>query len=205
MIDEHLTAGDYSLGVDATDGQGTFTLTTMLTPAAAPFQPIPLASTPSSMVTGDFTGDGKLDLAVTDSDGVQILLANGDGTFQPARTVAAGNYGALVAGDFNGDGKLDLAVANENDDALSVLMGNGDGTFQPQVTYAVGESANRALWPASSMATASSTSPWQAPPTQLRHRHLYGRSLGALGQRRRHLPARGPIRGWDGPMGHRCR
>jgi FG-GAP-like repeat len=37
-------------------------------------------------VTGDFNGDGKLDLAVTNasSNTVSILLGNGDGTFSAA-------------------------------------------------------------------------------------------------------------------------
>ena len=40
---------------------------------------------PSAIVAGDFNGDGRLDLAVTDaaSDTVSVLLGNGDGTFQP--------------------------------------------------------------------------------------------------------------------------
>jgi hypothetical protein len=142
-IDEHLSAGDYSLIVDTRGGQSPSAWTTMLTPATAPFEPIAVGA-PSSffdgtpaIVAGEFTGDGRLDLAVNDSDGVQILLGNGDGTFQPARTIAAGIGGAMVAGDFNGDGHLDLAVA-AGSDTISVLLGNGDGTFQNQVTYAVG-------------------------------------------------------------------
>ena len=141
VIDEHLTAGDYSLVVEATNGQGTFTLTTMLTPAAAPSLPIPVGSTPSSIVAGDFTGDGHLDLAVANeySNDVSVLLGNGDGTFQPAVNYAVGhNPTGIVAGDFNGDGHLDLAVANNLSKDVSVLLGNGDGTFQPQVIDAVG-------------------------------------------------------------------
>ena len=37
----------------------------MLMPAAAPFQPIPVGvESHGSIVAGDFTGDGRLDLAV---------------------------------------------------------------------------------------------------------------------------------------------
>ena len=104
------------------------------------FQPpeatYPVGSYPAAIVAGDFTGNGKLDLAVSDEDGIQMLLGNGDGTFQPARTVAAGSESALVEGDFTGDGKLDLASLNNLDNTVSVLLGNGDGTFQPPVTYA---------------------------------------------------------------------
>ncbi len=102
-------------------GDGTFT----------PLNTYPATgSHPQSIVSGDFNGDGKADLAVTNnSDGtVTILIGNGDGTFAAGTTVAAarGAYG-LVAGDFNGDGNLDLAVSTTND--VVILLGNGDGTF----------------------------------------------------------------------------
>ncbi len=90
------------------------------------------------MAVGDFNGDGKLDLASTDSGGVVfILLGNGDGTFQKPVSYAAGSQPSGIAvGDFNGDGKLDLAVALGNEKSVAILLGNGDGTFQPTVKYA---------------------------------------------------------------------
>jgi len=140
-IDTYIGPGTYSLEVHVTSGNGSFTLTTMLTPADAPFQPIPAGVGTTAMVAGDFNGDGKLDLAVADYGYgyVSVLMGNGDGTFQPAveYKVGAGPL-AIVAGDFNGDGRTDLAVANNISDDVSVLLGNGDGTFQPQVTFAVG-------------------------------------------------------------------
>ena len=44
----------------------------------------PTGSSPTSVAVGDFNGDGKLDLAVTNQDDntVSILLGNGDGTFK---------------------------------------------------------------------------------------------------------------------------
>jgi len=104
---------------------------------------------PYSVAVGDFNGDGKLDLVVTNTDlavanapgAVNVLLGNGNGTFQNQVTYATGNNPLSVAvGDFNGDGKLDLVVANydafTSTNTVSVLLGNGDGTFQNQVTYA---------------------------------------------------------------------
>ena len=43
-------------------------------------------------MTGDFTGNGRTDLAVVNSgsDDVSVLLGNGDGTFQPQVTYAVG-------------------------------------------------------------------------------------------------------------------
>ena len=108
---------------------------------------------PVGLVAGDFTGDGVLDLAVANEDGVSpdyrgsvhVLLGNGDGSFRPPVTYAAGVLPfALVEGDFTGAGILDLAVANEGlgtagtGSSISVLLGNGDGSFQPAVDNAPG-------------------------------------------------------------------
>jgi hypothetical protein len=100
-------------------------------------------SSPVFVTTGDFNGDGKLDIAVANrqSNNVSVLLGNGDGTFQAAVNYTTGSGPHSVAvGDFNGDGKLDLAVANASDNTVSVLLGKGDGTFQPATAYGVGSS-----------------------------------------------------------------
>jgi hypothetical protein len=88
-------------------------------------------------VTGDFNGDGKLDLAVSGqlySARFSILLGNGDGTFRPP--VEGSGLGApFAAEDLNHDGKLDL-VLSYNALSYSVLLGNGDGTFQAPIPVA---------------------------------------------------------------------
>jgi hypothetical protein len=66
-------------------------------------------------------------------------LGNGDGTFQPARTIAVGRFVWSVAvGDVNGDGIPDLAVASSGSNDVSVLLGIGDGIFQAPQSFAAG-------------------------------------------------------------------
>ena len=79
--------------------------------------PVSAATSPNSLVIGDFNLDGRPDLAVANhnSANVTILLGNGLGNFtEPTGSpVDAGQASTSVAmGDFNLDGSPDLAVAN---------------------------------------------------------------------------------------------
>lgn len=123
------TPGGSGISVSLGNGDGTFT--------QANGSPLSLGQFLSAIVAADFNGDGKLDIAVTDSvnNTVMILLGNGDGSFGPPLTIPVGKQpNEIIAGDFNNDGKLDLAIANQADGTVTLLVGNGDGTF----TQAVG-------------------------------------------------------------------
>jgi uncharacterized repeat protein (TIGR01451 family) len=100
-----------------------------------------LGGAPYSVVSGDFNGDGRGDLAAgaRGIHSVAVQLGNGDGTFHSGVTVGVGtNPDAVAAGDFNRDGVLDIASANSGSDNASVLLGNGNGTFVTPVPYALG-------------------------------------------------------------------
>jgi photosystem II stability/assembly factor-like uncharacterized protein len=100
---------------------------------------------PNQVVLGDLDNKNGNDIVVSHSSvagsGVSVLLAKGDGTFQPATEVAPGTAKptAVALADFNRDGKLDLAIAdNSATGAVIVLNGLGDGTFGLPTSYAVG-------------------------------------------------------------------
>ena len=91
-------------------------------------------------VIGDFNRDGVPDMA----SGTEVLLGNGDGTFQPVRYIPhrKGFPIPFAAADFDGDGHTDLAGSYSSDigeqNFISVFRGRGDGTLSLPVDYAVG-------------------------------------------------------------------
>ena len=124
---------------------GANTVSILLNNGDGTFQPHvddPAGTGPTYILAGDFNGDGFLDLAILDTNGIFVLLGNGNGTFnQGAQVYTLSGY-AIVAGDFNADGKLDLAVTsnlNETQGTVLILLGNGDGTFQEAVGYPDGQ------------------------------------------------------------------
>ena len=111
--------GDSNVTLLLGTGDGSFT------PSAEPFAPSP--SGPVLIVTGDFNGDGKVDLAVANnrSSSIAVLLGNGDGTFTPAAGESPGTGATpawLTSADVNGDGAPDLITANNGTNLVTVLL-----------------------------------------------------------------------------------
>lgn len=114
---------------------GLLLLATLLSSQTVNFfsQPeIATGQNPVSFAIGNFTGSGKLDLAIAErgASALNVVRGLGNGYFQTFTTQDVGSYPLAVAtGDFNRDGRLDLAVANYAGNTVSVLLGNGNGTF----------------------------------------------------------------------------
>jgi hypothetical protein len=109
---------DNTVSILLGNGDGTF--------VQAAGSPIPVGKTPIAIALGDFTGSGKLSLAVANygDNTLTLLLGNGDGTFTqaPGSPIPTGKSpAALAVGDFNGSGRLGLAVSNVGDSRYPFL------------------------------------------------------------------------------------
>ena len=99
---------------------------------------------PVSVMSADFNGDGKADLAVGNkSSNYESVLINCSafctGSFGSAVNFAAGTSPRSVTkADFNGDGKVDLAVANQSSNDVAVFLGTGNGSFGAAVNFSTG-------------------------------------------------------------------
>lgn len=116
-----------------------------------------------SVAIADLNGDSKPDLVIANAcegkgsssncnnNTLGVLLGNGDGTFQRARSYATGgSYGfSVVVADVNGDSKADVLLTGlypgYGPGIVGVIFGNGDGSFQAPVIYPSGGQTDDAV------------------------------------------------------------
>jgi len=122
--------GANTVNVALGNGNGTFqTPTTFNTPSL----------TPSDMALGDFNLDGKLDLAVLQTNFFSMYFGNGNGTFRTGVDYSIETLDdSFTVADIDFDGDLDIAVTVQFDSQDTVYFNNGDGSFQTPVSLAVG-------------------------------------------------------------------
>src|SRR5262245_41844416 len=126
---------------DATHRPHLEALEDRLTPSFSPAVSVPVDTNPLAVVTGDFNGDGHLDLATANPDAntINVLLGEGAGGFGTAISSAGFsgvNRVSLTVADFNNDGRDDLAIVARyvgdivwGGAGVGVFLSNGDGTF----------------------------------------------------------------------------
>ncbi|MUH01324.1 DUF4347 domain-containing protein [Scytonema sp. UIC 10036] len=129
-------SGSNTVSVLLGDANGSFGTTTNVVVGVT-------GTNPTSVVTGDFNGDGASDLAVTTNPNkVSVILSKNDGTYSNPTLYDVGTTpNSIVAADFDGDRKLDLAVANSGSNNIALLLGNGSGIFSNATFYELGSGA----------------------------------------------------------------
>jgi len=118
------SASDDTISVLLNDGKGAL--------VARPKVPVG-NRTPAGIVSADFDADGKIDLAVanTDSDDISltILIGDGEGGFTVRTPVPVSpQLQDLTVADMNGDGRPDL-IGAAGDQGVSVLLKGTGATF----------------------------------------------------------------------------
>lgn len=101
-------------------------------PALRPrvFTPRASDKTPAAYAFGDYNGDGREDIAVSDADGAQVFIyfRQPDGGFTVAeRFPSFSDVRSLAACDWDGDGRAELIVASLKEQAAGIATVNADG------------------------------------------------------------------------------
>ena len=104
---------------------------------------IALNKSPYDIIVRDLNGDGNPDIVTCTeyNAGDEVILGNGDGTFQPAQNYDGAyspdlrNESGITSGDIDGDGDIDLMVGNYASNDISIYLNNGNGGFSFPMRY----------------------------------------------------------------------
>ncbi|MCP3138420.1 FG-GAP repeat domain-containing protein [Pyxidicoccus xibeiensis] len=105
--------------------------------APRPLKTHPVRPGTQAVTVADFDRNGYEDLALASpSVGVQLVLAQTDGSLRTVDTLRDGSASQLAAGDFNRDGQQDLAVFTaDTDRRLRIWWNYGQGDFVNYYDY----------------------------------------------------------------------
>jgi hypothetical protein len=104
--------------------------------------PVSDSSAGVGIAIADFNRDGKPDVAVGGSGGIDILLGAFGGKFAaPVLLASTSVIQAVTTGDFNGDGFADVAGIDYYAGAVLVFYGDGAGGFATGPTLLVGSAS----------------------------------------------------------------
>jgi hypothetical protein len=101
----------------------------------------PVGGMPRWIASGDLSGDGILDLAVSveGTNQVQVLLGKGGGAFATGGSYTVPSHPVGIAvGDLDGDGKPDVAVAGYGGASAYVLINTGSAMLAPPKSFPTG-------------------------------------------------------------------
>ncbi len=120
---------------------GVFLLNTFFLNAQLCYSPITTYTNGggNDLTSGDFNGDGKVDIVVIDNNQLKYFKGNGNGTFNSAISytcgVVSGYSGIIVSTNFNSDAYADIAFTTNA--GVKIVLGNSLGSFTAQTTYTV--------------------------------------------------------------------
>ncbi|MCA8959641.1 MAG: VCBS repeat-containing protein, partial [Planctomycetes bacterium] len=123
--------GDQDLLVAMADGVAVFLQGPSGVFSTSPDLLLPVTTSSIDVATGDFNGDGRVDVVANDyaAHTLRVLFQWPDGTFPDASALTLGgpltttSPASIAVADLDGDGALDIVTANRVQDDITVFLG----------------------------------------------------------------------------------